>query len=369
MASRGLLLSAYDAKSHQLWRQRLAQMLPSVHWQQLTLSPRNFNWRIRSNSLHWATNNRAELTANNDFLLATSMVDLSSLRGFVPQLTQIPNIVYFHENQFAYPLSGRGRDNVEPLLVPIYSALCADKIAFNSEFNKSSFIKGARNLFTKLPDNLPGQLQEKLEASIVIPVPVSIPHHRAVAKDKKFLDVVWNHRWEYDKGPNLLLAVVKIITERALPVRLHIVGQSFREIPAEFSEIENLLNKHQQDQGMEAANFGYLEQEDDYCQLLSNCDVVLSTAIHDFQGLAVQEACLAGCTPLTPKALVYPEYLPGEFLFIVEEDLAVTAANAVARLTHWLELKLGNELPKVDLSGFKPESLKQEYARLLDLAS
>ncbi|MDD9890420.1 MAG: DUF3524 domain-containing protein [Gammaproteobacteria bacterium] len=367
---RGLLLSAYDARSHTLWRQRLTRMLPDIHWQQLILSPRNFNWRIRSNSLHWAINNREELTAEYDFLLATSMVDLSSLRGFVPQLTQIPNIVYFHENQFAYPLSERGRDNVEPLLVPIYSALCADKIVFNSEFNRCTFIEGTRSLFDKLPDAVPDQLLEKLEVSSVIPVPVNIPLYQATTRDaKKHLDVVWNHRWEYDKGPNLLLAVVRIITEHALPFRVHVVGQSFREIPAAFREIEKLLKNHQLELGMEPAVFGYLEQEHDYYQLLSSCDVVLSTALHDFQGLAMQEACLAGCTPLAPNALVYPEYLPQEFLFDAEKDDAAVAGNVVDRLTHWLALSQQARLPKVDLRRFTFTGLQQEYEQLLEVTS
>ena len=109
----GLLLSAYDARSHALWRYRIAEMTPEVSWLELTLPPRNFNWRIRSNSLHWAFNNRDELTDNYNFLLATSMVDLSSLRGFVPQLGCIPNIIYFHENQFAYPSNQQKIENIE----------------------------------------------------------------------------------------------------------------------------------------------------------------------------------------------------------------------------------------------------------------
>jgi hypothetical protein len=51
------------------------------------------------------------------------MVDLATLRGLIPDLAQIPSVLYFHENQFAYPAGQQRKENVEPVLVPLYSAL------------------------------------------------------------------------------------------------------------------------------------------------------------------------------------------------------------------------------------------------------
>ena len=95
-----LLLSGYDAASHKRWRLELQHHLAHHQWTQLALPPRYFNWRIRGNSMSWAFSQRELLAQQYDVLIATSMVDLSALRGFIPSLAAIPTVLYFHENQF-----------------------------------------------------------------------------------------------------------------------------------------------------------------------------------------------------------------------------------------------------------------------------
>ena len=328
------------------------------------MPPRNFNWRIRGNSLQWGFGSAEELGRNYDLLIATSMTDLSSLRGFIPSLAKIPSIVYFHENQFVYPPGTQQRTgNVEPQLVPIYSALCADTIVFNSAYNRDTFLEGARNLFNKLPDDLPPGLMPRLEKSEVIPV--SLPNIKLVkhsAKNQGPLEVIWNHRWEYDKGPKLLLKLVQIINEKKYPVRLHVVGEQFREQPEEFEKIHTLLMQHAHALKFEFGEFGFIANQEHYYALLQQGDVVLSTALHDFQGLAIQEACIAGCTPLTPDNLVYPEYLDTQFLYPINSDIESTARLIASKLSEWQEIKReGKQLPKARLEMYSNETLIKKY--------
>jgi len=379
MNYRILLLSAYDAMSHKMWRGRLLEMFPEHTWTQLVLPPRHFNWRIRGNSLQWALNEKDLLNQGYDLLIATSMVDLASLRGFIPRIAQLPTLLYFHENQFVYPLGRKQRsNNVEPQLVPLYSALCADATVFNSNYNRSTFLQGARELLKKLPDQLPPELLERIEKSEVLPVPLEEftlePVTSAMLeRPKQILDVVWNHRWEYDKGPKLLLCLAQAILTKRLPIRLHVVGQQFRSSPAEFEKIATLLEQHAADLAIDQGSFGFIEKRERYIHLLKRCEVVLSTALHDFQGLAIQEACTLGCTPLVPDALVYPEYIDSTFLYTFKKGInkssedEANCAEILKQLEIWQTMLANNiALPRVTLDDFSQKALRPKYAELLE---
>ena len=364
-----LLLSAYDATSHRAWRQRLVALFPELEWVELVLPPRHFNWRIRGNSLQWAMTEQKTLIRDYDLLIATSMVDLAGLRGLVPTLSKLPTVVYFHENQFVYPAGLQRKENIEHQLVPLYSALCADRIVFNSQFNRQSFLEGARSLIKKLPDKLPLTIIDRLTDSQVISVPVILsPDTQCkVEKASPNLEVIWNHRWEYDKGIDLLLELVAGIRDQALPIRLQIAGEQFRQQPPQFLDIDRILIEHARAAGMARGNFGFIPAWHDYVALLQRCDVVLSTALHDFQGLAMQEAAGAGCTPLAPNDLVYPEYLDSSFLYKRCDQHADTAKEILARLTAWQSLKTsGESLPQAVLERFGKESVRAQYEGLFE---
>jgi len=62
-------------------------------------------------------------------------------------------------------------------------------------------------------------------------------------------------------------------------------------------------------------HFGYAENYEEYCMLLHQADIVVSTAVHEFYGIAVIEAVRAGCRPLLPKRLSYPELFDKKYLY------------------------------------------------------
>ena len=347
-------------------------LFPAAQWCQLSLPARHFEWRLRSNSLHWGLRDYPELDAGWDLLIASSMVDLAALRGLRPGLARIPTLLYFHENQFFYPANphhtSKRASNVEPLLIPVYSALCADRIVFNSEFNRQTFLQGARELFARLPEDLPGTAWQKLERSSVVPVPVATDYRPGPLRPPGTpLQLVWNHRWEFDKGPELLLAIARQLVTRQAPVQLHVVGQQFRRQPAEFEEITALCRTLSAQQNIPAPRIGFLEDRQTYQTLLQECDVVLSTAWHEFQGLGIQEACLAGCCPLAPNALAYPEYLPAQCLYERGDDETRCAESVLERLLQWHAQGLaGQSLPTPSMQDYCGEKIQASYLRLFE---
>ena len=351
---RALLLSGYDASSHRHWREIVSGGLPQWDWETYTLPPRHFSWRVRGNALYLAEEIARSPNRQRELLLATSMVDLATLKGLVPELSSLPTIVYFHENQFDYPDNASRHGLVEAQLTSLYSALAADLLLFNSDFNRQGFFAGARDLLKRLPDCVPPGVVDRLEeSSAVLPVPISEVDAAPGDSDGP-LQLVWNHRWEYDKGPAELLELVRGLVASEIEFCLHVVGQQFRSRPSEFEELHAVLAS-----AGRLGQWGTIEKREDYLAVLSRSHVVLSTALHDFQGLSVLEACAAGCSPLVPARLVYPEWFAEEYLYR-------GPADAVARIQQLSRLReSGLPLPRADVSGFFSRQLLPEYERII----
>ncbi|WP_432695727.1 tRNA-queuosine alpha-mannosyltransferase domain-containing protein [Marinobacterium sp. YM272] len=367
-----LLLSAYDAASHRAWRKGLVNAFPEHDWTELSLPARYFSWRIRGNSLSWAFSERELLSQPYDLVVATSMVDLTSLRGFVPSLGQIPTLVYFHENQFAYPESGREFRSVEPQLLNIYNALCADRVLFNSHYNRNTLLQGAKKLLAKLPDQVPPGLIEQIEAhSSVVPVPLPDsafertdsanevwPQRSGSLKQDDPIRIVWAARWEFDKGPDRLLAILRELEARGTDFRLCILGERFRNSPKEFDLIAGEFS-HRLDQ------CGYAESREAYLGWLRGGDILLSTATHEFQGLSVLEAVAQGCIPALPARQVYPELFTEAYLYRdCGKDIQREAGSAADLIERQAETLKAGAVEPASVAGFSWSALKPRYAEL-----
>ena len=355
-----LLLSAYDAASHRQWREGLVAALPEHDWTVLTLPPRHFQWRIRGNPLTWSQEAAALLARPHDRLLATSMTDLATLRGLVPALAAMPAVLYFHENQFAYP-QGAGERRLEPMMVSLYGALAADSLVFNSTYNRDTFLSGVRDLLRRMPDGVPGDVATRLAGKAeCLPVPLDDALFGQPAAAGGRFTLVWNHRWEYDKGPALLCQAMERLASRGVDFVLHVAGQRFRQVPPAFEWLRERLGDH-------IGQWGPVTDRQDYLALLRRSHVVLSTALHDFQGLAVLEAVACGCRPLVPDRLAYPEWFAAPWRYpsrpdspdaeidgLVERLVQLAVAHAEGRLP-----------PPPDVSALAWRALAPRYRVLL----
>lgn len=295
----------------------------AVAWQ---LPARKWKWRLRGSSFAYARRLREELP-RIDAIFASSMCNLAELIALAPrEYRGLPTVLYFHENQLEYPVAHIDRRDHHFAFTQLHSAAAADRVLWNSRFNRDSFLDGAEALLAKMPDHRPTWLPEAILAkSEILPVPVdevSLPRQRS-----ERCHIVWNHRWEFDKGPAALLAAIAELVADDLAFELSVVGQRFSTVPHEFALLKERA-------GGRLRRWGYVESREEYLRVLASADVALSTAIHEFQGLSVLEAATAGAIPLVPDGLAYREIWPREWRY-EEGGLVPALRRRIERRDEW----------------------------------
>ena len=327
-----LAFESWDSGSHQAFRTSLTKC--SRHqWQWLTLPRGHWRIRLRLSAIELAKKHQGE---KPDVIFATSLLSLSDLIALLPgSLADIPRVLYMHEHQGAYP-HAEGREeprDAHALVTNLMSILAADCVLWNSAWAKESFLEAVKPLIrmAHIPKDALGQIESR--SHIAWP-PVEVPmrgspeilHKAEAAKDRGLTLVAWPHRWEHDKGPMELLDI-----DRTYGQKHHLgwvlLGEQFQEIPEE-------MNKLLAEAGDRVIHHGWAERNE-YETWLHACDWVLSTATHEYFGMGVVEAMLAGCLPWLPDRLSYPELVPTEDQGITPWRKPPDKAMALSRIkTH-----------------------------------
>jgi glycosyltransferase involved in cell wall biosynthesis len=135
--------------------------------------------------------------------------------------------------------------------------------------------------------------------------------------------ILWNQRWEYDKDPDTFIRALILLADQGLDFQVALAGTSHRQAAPEFEAARQKLAER-------VVHFGRAD-EAHYIALLRRADVVVSTAIHEFFGVAVVEAIYSGCFPVLPRRLAYPELIPTAYH---EACLYEDFDGLMARLRH-----------------------------------
>ncbi len=325
-----VLVEPYHGGSHAAWAEGLAAH--SRHRVHLVTHPgRHWAWRMQGGALTLAravervTAGLAAEGRRPDVLLASDMVHLPALLGLARRaLAGVPVVLYLHETQLTFPLSertaaggGAGAD-LTYAMTNWLSMAAADRVVFNSEHHRRAWFAAVPGFLARFPDERHTALVAEVEArSTVLPVGVDVGRFAPVARDAAPLadrradrradgrpTVLWNHRWEHDKDPDAFADAVEAVAARGVDFRLILAGQQFQAVPEALTRLRH---------GPLAERIIHdgTAPGDTYPALLAQADVAVSTARHEFFGVAVVEAVAAGALPLLPHRLAYPELVPG----------------------------------------------------------
>jgi len=344
-----LILEAYDGGSHKQFLDGL--VAHSRHrYTRLGLPARKWKWRMRGSALYFAARLRAPGSAAEaegcqaELIFTSDMTSAADLRALLPApLNRRPLVAYFHENQLTYPLPEEAQRDYQFGMTNITSCLAADAVWFNSQYHQEEFLAAVEGLLRRMPDYVPtGTVEGIRSRAAVLPLgldeelfeigrrragghpptvrsapaaesgcpsttagaPRTGAGEPAGVNGQAPVRILWNHRWEYDKNPEEFFAVLLDLQRAGVPFRLLVAGQSFRQAPPIFAAAREQLAGR-------IEHFGTVPDRRAYRELLGRADVAVSTARHEFFGLAVREATAAGCFPLLPRRLSYPELVPG----------------------------------------------------------
>lgn len=309
-----LLVAPYFGGSHRAWAEGYARH-SRHHVDLLTLPARFWMWRMQGGAVTLVEKLRRR-DLHPDVVLATDMVNLPALLGLARnRLAGVPVALYCHENQLTYPLqAGKKRDLTYPMINWL-SMVAADQVFFNSAFHQRAWFRSLPKLLKHFPDASHLPLVPAVEAKVeVLPVGCELraldaarynaPRYDAPCYDTAPL-ILWNQRWEYDKDPATFFRALEALVTEGVAFRVALAGSNVRQQPEEFEAARKRL-------GARVVHFGRADRAT-YRRLLWEADVVVSTAIHEFFGIAVVEAVYCGCFPVLPRRLAYPELLPGRY--------------------------------------------------------
>ena len=338
-----LFLEPYDGGSHRAFRTGL--MARSRHRiTAMTLPGRFWKWRMRGAAAWYADRINAGEAPAPDLIFATGFLNVADLRGLLdPPFDRTPLLLYMHENQLTYPLSPEEEFDFHFGFTNIVSALAADRLVFNSAWHRDLFLDALPAYLNKMPEAVPRDVRPRLQARASVmgvgldrpPLPDDhFPQYRGGPSaadagpgwprgDRPL--ILWNHRWEFDKRPDLFAAALIRLLDEGLDFDVALLGESRGQEKA-FTGLRDRL-------GDRCVAFGHQDARADYDRWLAAADVVVSCAEQEYFGISVAEAVHAGAYPVLPRDQVYPSMYGarcrGRHLYTGEDELATLLRDLI----------------------------------------
>ena len=352
-----LLVEPYFSGSHKSWAKGFQSF--STHNVEIISLPGKFwKWRMHGGAISLAKQ-FMKMDFSPDLILATDMLDLTTFLSLTKSRTaQIPNAIYFHENQLSYPWSASDKNVMEKRnhygFINLSSALAADHVLFNSNYHLESFHNDSLQLLKNFPDhNELDVIKEIKEKSRVLYLGMDLSkfdHYQTEEKGNPL--VLWNHRWEYDKNPEPFFQCLYQLQKNDIKFDVAVLGESFHTKPNIFDEAKDRLNKH-------IVHLGFCENFSEYAKWLWKADILPVTSNQDFFGGSIVEAIYCGVYPILPRRLTYPELLSkeniDEHIYDNDTELYNKVKNAILSINETRKIKISTSFKQYDWNKICPE--------------
>lgn len=353
MSIRITLLEPFFSGSHKQWAEGFKKH-SSHQIEVLSLPGRHWKWRMHGGAVSLAKQFN-EMERKPDLILATSMLDLTTFLALTREKSNgIPVAMYFHENQITYPWSPQDRDVKKKRdnhygFINYTSALAADKVFFNSEYHRDSFLGSLPIFLRQFPDKR-GQdnieLIKKKSEVLHLGMDLNLFDEFQESEKEKNSDpvILWNHRWEYDKRPKAFFRQLFRLKEQDIAFKLVVLGEQNDVNPPIFDEAKEKLTK-------EILHWGYSKDFETYARWLWRADILPVTSKQDFFGGSVVEAMYCNCHPILPNRLAYPDHFPekirSEYLY-EEGELEIRLETAIAHVMNLRQIDHQSLVKKYD---------------------
>jgi glycosyltransferase involved in cell wall biosynthesis len=303
----------------------------------VSLPARFWKWRMRGAALYFLK--KVSALESYRGLITTDLMSLSDFKALAPGGCP-PAVVYFHENQFTYPLAPGEQMDYQYGFTDITTALAADRILFNSRTHRDAFFKALPNFIKMMPEHRPQWVVEAIrpKADVLYPgcrVPAGWAADEDITRHQPPL-IIWNHRWEFDKNPAEFFDALDDVLKNGAEFQLALLGERSRSIPEPFKTARDRYGKR-------IVQYGYVDARSEYVNWLKRGSIVISTAQQENFGMAVVEAIRCGCIPLLPARLSYPEIIPAKYhsrvLYRDHQDLVAKLLRRIFNYAAYQDLR------------------------------
>jgi len=300
-----LYIEPFYSGSHKQWIDSY-QKYSTHNIQILSLPGKKWKWRMHGAAITLAKEYN-EFENKFDIILCSDMLNLPVFKSLCnDNLSNSKVIMYFHENQLSYPWSPLDQDlelkrDLHYYYINYTSSLISDYNYFNSNYHLTSYIDGLKKYLKKMPDFRNMATIELINSkSSVLPIGCELNEVKNINKRSNSPIILWNHRWEYDKNPNLFFKILFDLHANNIDFQLIVLGESYQDYPEVFDTAKMELNN-------KIIHFGYCENKNEYIEYLKLANILPVTSNQDFFGISIVEAISYGVYPILPKRLSYPE--------------------------------------------------------------